>query len=172
MEEIIGLKFAMLQKELTERQRRLWAASEAMCLGHGGVSLASRATGLSRTTLHRGLRELQSGDTLAENRVRRKGGERKKIKDLQPTLVATLDSMVEPTAKGDPTSPLRWTCKSTRCLTTALQASGFSISHIQVYKRLSEMGYQLAANRKSMEGGTNPAATRNLNSSTSRWRSF
>jgi len=156
MEEIIGLKFAMLQKELTERQRRLWAASEAMCLGHGGVSLVSRATGLSRTTLHRGLRELQSGDTLAENRVRRKGGGRKKVKDLQPTLVATLDSMVEPTAKGDPTSPLRWTCKSTRCLATALQASGFSISHMQVYKLLSEMGYQLAANRKSIEGGTNP----------------
>ena len=88
MEEMIALKFAVLQNELNERQCRLWVASEAMCLGHGGVSLVSRATGLSRTTLHLGIRELESGDTLAEHRVRRESGGRKKVKDTQPTPVA------------------------------------------------------------------------------------
>lgn len=94
MEEIIALKFAVLHNELNERQCRLWAASEAMCLGHGGISLVSRATGLSRTTLHLGIRELESGDPLPEHRVRREGGGRKKVKDTQPTLVDTLDGMV------------------------------------------------------------------------------
>ncbi|MCL2119281.1 MAG: ISAzo13 family transposase, partial [Planctomycetaceae bacterium] len=86
MEEILALKFAVLHAELNERQRRLWAAGEAMCLGRGGVSLVSRATGLSRTTLPLGLCELESGDPLTGHRVRREGGGRKKVKDTQPTL--------------------------------------------------------------------------------------
>ena len=106
MDEIISLKFDVLKNELNERQRRLWAASEALCLGHGGVSLVSRVTGLSRTTIHLGIGELASGSTLTAHRVRRKGGGRKKVKDIQPTLVDTLDSMVEPASKGDPMSPL------------------------------------------------------------------
>jgi hypothetical protein len=146
----------MLKNELNERQRRLWAASEALCLGHGGVSLVSRVTGLSRTTINLGIGELESGSALTEHRVRRKGGGRKKVKDIQPTLVDTLDGMVEPTSKGDPMSPLRWTVHSTRRLAAALQERGFSISHTQVYKLLSEMEYRLASNRKSIEGGTNP----------------
>jgi transposase len=156
MDEIISLKFDVLKNELNERQRRLWAASEALCLGHGGVSLVSRATGLSRTTINLGISELESGNTLTEHRVRRKGGGRKKVKDTQPTLVDTLDSMVEPASKGDPMSPLRWTVHSTRRLADALQKRGFSISHTQVYKLLSEMEYRLASNRKTIEGGTNP----------------
>jgi len=91
MEEIIAVKFAALNQEWNERQRRLWAASEALCLGYGGVSLVSRATGLSRTTLHLGIRELESGDTLSKHRVRRVGGGRKKVKDIQPTRADTLD---------------------------------------------------------------------------------
>ena len=156
MEEIIFLKFDVLKNEFNERQRRLWAASESLCLGHGGVSLVSRATGLSRTTINMGLRELENGHTLSGQRVRRKGGGRKKVKDQQPTLVATLDEMIEPTAKGDPMSPLRWTVHSTRRLAAALQERGFSVSHTQVYKLLSEMEYRLAGNRKTIEGGTNP----------------
>jgi transposase len=156
MDEIISLKFDVLKNELNERQRRLWAASEALCLGHGGVSLVSRVTGLSRTTINLGIGELERGSTLTEHRVRRKGGGRKKVKDIQPTLVDTLDSMVEPSSKGDPMSPLRWTVHSTRRLAAALQERGFSISHTQVYKLLSEMEYRLASNRKTLEGGTNP----------------
>ena len=116
MEEIISLKFGVLQNEFNERQRRLWAASEALCLGHGGVTLVSRATGLSRTTINNGITELEQGRSLSGQRVRRKGGGRKKVTDQQPALVETLDGLVEPTAKGDPISPLRWTVHSTRRL--------------------------------------------------------
>ena len=156
MEEIISLKFGVLQNEFNERQRRLWAASEALCLGHGGVTLVSRATGLSRTTINNGITELEQGRSLSGQRVRREGGGRKKVTDQQPALVETLDGLVEPTAKGDPMSPLRWTVHSTRRLADFLQERGFSVSHMQVYKLLSEMEYRLASNRKSIEGGTNP----------------
>jgi len=156
MEAIIARKFHTLSSEWNERQCRLWAASEAMCLGHGGISLVARATGLSRPTITKGIRELMNNERLPENRVRRKGGGRKKVKDIQPLLVATLDSMVEPTAKGDPMSPLRWTTHSTRHLSEELNEQGFEISHTQVSRLLHEMDYQLAANRKSLEGGTNP----------------
>jgi len=99
---------------------------------------------------------LQSGDPPTENRVRREGGGRKKVRGTQPTLVGALDAMVEPTAKGDPMSPLRWTTKSTRRLAEVLVAQGFTVSHTQVHKLLREQGFRLAANRKSIEGGTNP----------------
>ena len=125
-------------------------------MGHGGVTLISRATGLSRTTINNGIPELEQGRSLSGQRVRREGGGRKKVTDQQPALVETLDGMVEPTAKGDPMSPLRWTVHSTRRLAAFLQERGFSVSHMQVYKLLSEMKYRLAGNRKSIEGGTNP----------------
>jgi len=156
MEEIISRKYQVLHGEWNERQRRLWAASEAMCLGHGGISLVSRATGLSRPTIHKGIKELERGESLAEHRVRCEGGGRKNITGTHPNLVDALDALVEPTAKGHPMSPLRWTTKSTRRLADTLQQQGFSVSHTKVYQLLSEMEYRLAANRKSVEGGTNP----------------
>ena len=113
MEEIIARKFQVLQGELNERQRRLWAASEAVCLGHGGVTVVAKAIGMSRTTITRGIEELQQGQKLAQGRVRQEGGGRKKATAKQPTLLSSLDALVEPTAKGDPMSPLRWTTKST-----------------------------------------------------------
>jgi len=156
MEEIIFRKYRVLCGEWNERQRRLWAASEAMCLGHGGISLVARATGLSRPTIHKGIKELEKGESLAEHRVRGEGGGRKKITHSQPNLIQALDALVEPSAKGNPMSPLRWTTHSTRRLADTLQQQGFSISHTKVYQLLSEMEYRLAANRKSMEGGTHP----------------
>jgi len=156
MEEIIARKFQMLKHEWNERQKRLWSAGEAICLGHGGVSIVARATGLSRPTINLGIRELSNNERLPENRVRREGGGRKKVTEKQPKLLPTLDALVEPTAKGDPMSPLRWTTHSTRRLTILLQDQGFEISHTQVCQLLHELEYQLAANRKSIEGGINP----------------
>ena len=156
MEEIIARKFQRLQAEWNERQRRLWAASEAMSVGRGGVSVVARATGLSRPTIHKGIKELENGERLAENRVRREGGGRKKATQKQPDLLPALDALVEPTAKGDPMSPLRWTTKSTRRLCEALNEQTFDVSPKQVCRLLHELKYQLSANRKSLEGGTNP----------------
>jgi transposase len=156
MEEIIARKYQILSPELNERQCRLWAASEARCLGYGGISIVARATGLSRPTITNGIKELETPERLAEGRIRRKGGGRKKGSDQQPTLKASLDALVEPTAKGDPMSPLRWTTKSTRRLANELQHQGFHVGKSQVCSLLNEMGYQLSANRKSIEGGTNP----------------
>ena len=156
MEEIITRKFETLKGEWNERQRRLWAASEAMCLGHGGVSVVARATGLSRPTINKGIAEIKKGERLAENRVRREGAGRKKSTEKQPKLVSSLDALVEPTAKGDPMSPLRWTTKSTRRLCEILNEEGFNVSHMQIARLLHELEYQLSGNRKSIEGGTNP----------------
>jgi transposase len=156
MEEIISQKYRMLESELNERQRRLWAASEAKSLGYGGISLVSRATGISRPTITKGIKELENGEHLAEGRILREGGGGKKLTDTQPTLLAALDALVEPTAKGDPMSPLRWTTKSSLRLSQALNAQGYKVSSRQVCRLLHELGYQLAANRKSLEGGTNP----------------
>ena len=156
MEGIIVKKYQMLQSELNERQKRLWAASEAICLERGGVSIVSRATGLSRPTIYKGIKEINTNDQLPEHRVRRQGGGRKKSTETQPTLSSALDALVEPTAKGDPMSPLRWTTKSTRRLSEALKEQGFEVSHMQVCRLLHELEYQLSANRKSLEGGTNP----------------
>src|SRR5215469_6577947 len=107
MEEIIARKYQALNTELNERQRRLWAASEAMCLAHGGVTAVSRATGMSRATIYKGIPELEHNEHLAEGRVRREGGGRKKTTKKQPQLLPALDALVEPTAKGDPMSPMR-----------------------------------------------------------------
>ena len=156
MEESIARKFRALQSEWNERQRRLWAASEAMCLGHGGISVVGRATGFSRPTILKGIKELKKNKRLGENRVQREGAGRKQTTQKQPDLLPALDAIVEPTAKGDPMSPLRWTTKSTRHLSEELNEQGFELSHTQVNRLLHELDYQLAANRKSLEGGTNP----------------
>ena len=156
MEEIITTKYFALKDELNERQRRLWAASEAISLGYGGITTVALATGISRTTITRGINELQNGKRLDKNRVRRHGAGRKKTTEHQPTLKSALDALVAPTAKGDPMSPLLWTTKSTRRLCEMLNEEGFQLSHMQVCRLLHELEYQLSANRKSLEGGTNP----------------
>jgi transposase len=156
MEESIFRKYRMLQSEWNERQRRLWAASEALIIGRGGISTVSRVTGISRTTIIKGIKELENNERLTVGRVRRQGGGRKQHTLTQPKLLSALDALVEPTAKGDPMSPLRWTTISVRHLSDALKEQGFRISPIQVCRLLHELDYQLSANRKSLEGGTNP----------------
>ncbi len=141
---------------LTERSRRVWAATEAKALGHGGIAVVERATGISRSTIQRGLRELESGAPFQPERMRRVGGGRKAAIDTDPSLLAELDALVEPTASGDPDSPLRWTAKSVRTLAAALQTMGHPVSHTVVAALLHQLGYSLQANQKTREGPQHP----------------
>jgi Rhodopirellula transposase DDE domain len=159
MEAIVREKFRALEPAMDERIRRLWAATEAKAMGHGGQTLIAQATGLSRSTLHLGLRELAQGAAAATEpgrRVRRRGGGRKALVDHDPTLLADLDALVEPTSCGDPQSPLRWTCKSVRQLAAELHRQGHKAGRQQVADLLAELGYRLQANRKSREGASHP----------------
>jgi transposase len=156
MEDIIAKKFRMLSSVFNERQRRLWAATETVNLGYGAITIVSRATGISRPTIIKGIKEISEGHHLPPERSRRSGGGRKKASEQQPALIPSLEAIVEPTAKGDPMSPLRWTTHSTRKLAELLQQQGFCISKSQVCCLLHEMEYQLAANRKSISGSTDP----------------
>jgi transposase len=149
-------KYRALGPTLTERSRRVWAATEARALGRGGVALVARASGISTSTITRGLRELRAGARLAPGRVRRPGGGRKRTVDKDPTLRRDLEGLVEPTASGAPDSPLRWTAKSTRTLAQALQQMGHRVSHQLVRELLSAAGYSLQANRKTREGPPHP----------------
>ena len=152
--ETMRSKYAVLSGALTERSRRLWAATEAMSLGHGGIALVERATGISRSTITRGIREVESGASgeLPPERTRRAGGGRKRATEKDPTLIADLDALVEPMTLGDPDSPLRWTSKSVRHLADELTAMGHLVSYQLVARLLKESGYSLQANRKTREG--------------------
>jgi len=143
----------LLFPHLTERQRRLSAAVDARAIGHGGISQVARATGMSRVTIARGLAEVDT-DELPPERSRQPGGGRKKVRDLDPSVVDDLQAMVEPVTRGDPMSPLRWTCKSTRQLAAALVDKGHTISHVTVAELLHELGYSLQANSKTLEEGS------------------
>jgi transposase len=154
--ESIRRKYSAVRVVLHERGRRIWAASEARQLGRGGITLVGEALHMSHSTIRRGLKEIESDDSLPQDRSRQPGGGRKKRTEQHPTLKAALDALVEPTSKGDPKSPLRWTTKSTRRLAEELQQQGFDITKSLVCTLLHELGYQLSANRKSDEGGTHP----------------
>src|SRR3990170_3137291 len=130
--ESIAAKFEMLRPYLDERRRRLWAAAEARSLGRGGVTTVAAATGLQRNTIAAGLRELQApapSGVPADRHVRAPGGGRKALAEHDPALLRDLEALVEPVTRGDPMSPLRWTCKSTRQLATELSTQGHPISH-------------------------------------------
>jgi transposase len=152
--DTVQRKYGALAATLTERSRRLWAATEAMELGHGGIALVERATGISRSTITRGIREIESGasDDLPPERARRPGAGRKRATQSDRTLLDDLDSLVEPMTRGDPESPLRWTSKSIRNLGEELQAMGHDVSYRTVARLLRELGYSLQANRKTREG--------------------
>ena len=145
-------KHAALAPVLTERSRRVWAATEAQAIGYGGTALVARATGIATSTIQRGLRELTADEPLAGGRTRRAGGGRKRAIDLDATLLRDLDALVEPTAPGDPDSPLRWTCQSARTLTVALDGLGHRVSHTVVAELLHGLGYSLQGNAKTREG--------------------
>lgn len=151
----MAARFATIAPHLNERQRRLWVGTEARALGRGGVSLVARATGVSRPTVHKAQEEL---DDLPEmnGRVRRAGGGRKRLRELDPGLEAALDALVDPDTRGDPMSPLRWTCKSTGQLALALTRGGHPVSAATVATMLHEAGYSLQGNAKTHEGNQHP----------------
>ena len=154
--EWIRCKYVALVGELDERGRRRWAATEALSLGWGGIAAVAKATGLSDRTIRNGIRELRSGEELPAGRQRRPGAGRPAREVEQPELVTALERLVEPMARGEPMSPLRWTCKSTRTLAKELERQGFRVSHTKVGELLKAQGYSLQANRKTREGKQHP----------------
>jgi len=155
----IRQKYLSLRPEMDERMRRQWAAAEARYLGWGGVTAVAQATGLSRVTLMSGMRELELpvGQREAEaGRIRRLGAGRPALIESDPELLAALEALIEPTVRGDPESPLRWTCKSTRRLAEELTRQQHKVSPSTVARLLRGAGYSLQANRKTREGGSHP----------------
>jgi len=155
---VVRKKYRALGDLLDERGRRVWAATEASSLPRGGVSLVAQATGLSRTTIHAGIRELQQrkGKPLEAGRIRRVGGGRKPLTFHHPDLHQALEQLVEPLARGDPESFLRWTAKSTRKLAAELKRQGYGIGDRKVAELLHQMGYSLQANAKTLKGKQHP----------------
>lgn len=162
---LISRRWSVMREALDERQRRLWVAVEAQVLGRGGIAAVATATGVSRSTIRAGLAEIEamqvSGRTDVEparpgTRIRRAGAGRKRMEVQDDTLVADLLSLVDPLTRGDPQSPLRWTCKSLRTLAEQLRAIGHSVSHVVVGQLLKAQGYRLQANAKVIEGNQSP----------------
>lgn len=144
---------------LNEKQQRIYLASEAEYMGFGGVTAISKASGISRPTIILGKKEINEAVVEVEfphERIRKKGGGRKKLLEKEPRVLLALDKLVDPVTRGDPMSPLRWTCKSTRQLADALKKKGFNVSHVSIADMLKKMGYSLQANAKVIEGGDHP----------------
>src|SRR6185437_14125438 len=149
-------KFIELSDDLDERGRRRWAAVEARALGRGGITAVAQATGLSDRTIRTGLAELNGPDPLPGDRQRRPGAGRKPYRLSQAGLIEALDRMIEPSSRGSPTNPLRWTIKSSRRLANELRDQGYRVSATSVRRLLVQMGYSLQANRKTREGRQHP----------------
>jgi transposase len=154
--ERIRDKYRCLWLEFDERGRRRWAAVEAQSLGRGGINAVAQATGISDRTIRNGIKELASAAVLPPERQRRRGAGRKSYQESQPGLRQALDDLVNPTTRGDPTNPLRWTCKSTRALAAELRQQGFQVSPSTIRGLLVNLGYSLQANRKTREGKQHP----------------
>ncbi|MDR3639532.1 MAG: ISAzo13 family transposase [Isosphaeraceae bacterium] len=158
--ERIRVKYLALDAVLDERSRRQWAAAEARDYGYGGVTAVATATGLARDTIAAGLRELEyresHPDEPVTTRLRHVGAGRKRLTESDETLPIALESLLEPLTRGDPMSPLRWTCKSTRRLATELTSQGHRVGYRTVAWLLHEAGYSLQANRKTREGNQHP----------------
>lgn len=157
----IKMRYESLQGTMTERSRRLFAGSEALAYGYGGITAVSRATGISPKTVSTGLKEcraIEAGEApqLPANRSRRKGGGRKKVTEKYPQLLPTLKQLVEDTTRGDPESPLLWTARSQRNLVEALKEEGYSISKHTLANLLQDLGYSLQGNKKKLEGAQHP----------------
>ncbi len=155
-------KYELLRPRLDEATIRLCAAADAMVLGRGGPSLVAKASGLSRTTIYAGLSDLDQSTVPSvvpprtAGRIRRPGGGRKRFADTNPDLLRALDRLVDPITRGDPESPLRWTCKSTTKLTKELQDQGHEVSQRTVWTLLDQLGYSMQSNRKAREGTEHP----------------
>src|SRR4051794_26746878 len=159
--QAINAKYISLEPVLDERARRLWAAVEARAIGRGGITRVAEATGLSRVTIRAGLKELDppitpSGRVPATGRLRRPGGGRKSLVDQDSVLLRDLETLVDPVTRGDPMSPLRWTCKSAAKLAAELRAKGHAVSERTVNRLLHVLDYSLQSNRKTIEGKGHP----------------
>ena len=158
----IRARYQVLASVMDERMTRLWAAAEAEALGHGGVTQVTAATGILHKRIVAGKRDLaelrDNPPTQAprEQRVRREGAGRKRLEEVDAKLSPALDALIEPVTRGDPMSPLRWTCKSTRRLAEELTASGHPVSATKVRELLAEMDYSLQGNSKTREGSQHP----------------
>lgn len=155
LEAILVEKYTSIYSELNERSRRLWAASESHAIGYGGDALVSRATGLARETIRNGRHEIAHG-IKKKSGIRKTGGGRQNLGQTQPGIMDALESMVSPLTRGDPMSPLRWTCKSRANLARALMKRGWKISSTTVGRYLNELGYSLQSIQKSREGLAHP----------------
>ncbi len=160
IEGAIRDRYKSLECVLDERLRRLYAAAEAKVFGHGGITLVQRATGVARNSIKQGLKELSQQETrtkdTASQRIRRIGGGRKASVKEDKGLRIALENLVEPVTRGDPESPLRWTCKSLRQLESELRLQGYVVSHSSIGSLLKELGYSLQGNRKTLEGSSHP----------------
>jgi len=154
--DALQVRFHGIIRFLDERRRRLFAANEALALGHGGVTAVSAASGIARSTIYRGIAELQAGGDDLGERLRRSGGGRKSAVKRQPGLLPALQSLVEGAVRGDPESPLRWVSRSQRNIAAALRVQGFEVSQKLVGKMLRKLGFSCQANRKTSEGSQHP----------------
>ena len=155
-ESVIGEKFRALAPEFNERQRRLWAASEARAAGRGGIAGTARATGLAVDTIRKGIGELERGESIGVGRVRKPGGGRKPLSEADPRLLLDLERLVDEDRRGDPESLLLWTSKSVRHLAGGLRDLGHQVQYVTVAKLLRSAGYSLQANVKTREGRQRP----------------
>jgi transposase len=158
MEILTGIeeRFNRLRGVLDERSRRLLVAAESEAIGRRGISTVAKATGVSRQVIRQGIAELKQSAVLPERRIRRAGGGRKSAVQLDPSLKTDLEELLESTTRGDPESPLRWTCRSVRNLEAELKNQGHAVSHQVVADLLHELDYSLQANRKTNEGASHP----------------
>ena len=155
LEATLVAKYAAVEPVLDERSRRRWAAAESLAIGYGGDAVVSSATGLARETIRKGRREI-ARDEAPTDRIRRPRGGRPRIQQDQPGIQAALEALVDPLTRGDPTSPLRWTCKSRAKLAAALTEQGWRVSSTTVGRLLHRLGYRLQSPRKRQEGATHP----------------
>ena len=159
LEATLVAKYAVVAPVLDERSRRRWAAAESLAIGYGGDAVVSSATGVARETIRKGRREI-ARDEAPTDRIRRPGGGRPRIQQDQPGIQAALQALVDPLTRGDPTSPLRWTCKSRAKLAAALTEQGWRVSSTTVGRLLHRLGYRLQSPRKRQEGATHPDGNR------------
>ena len=155
MEATIVGKYSAVAPVLDERSRRLWAAAESPAIGYGGDALVSSATGPARETMRKGRREIARGEP-ATSRIRAPGAGRPGIEQDQPSVVAALEALVDPLTRGDPTPPLRWTCKSRAKLAAALAEQGWRVSSTTVRRLLHRLGFRLQSVRKRQESTVHP----------------
>ena len=154
-DEGLSIKLETILPHLNEKQKRIVLAAEAKSLGWGGISQVADAARMSRVTLHRALQEIETKEIISD-RIRKAGGGRKGIKQIYPEILEKVEALVEPLTRGDPESPLRWTCKSTRQLAKELARQGYETSNVTIAELLHQLDYSLQANAKTLEGASHP----------------